>query len=119
MNGVLNNLHAPFVVIGDFNQIRASSKRWVLSNSLLRGTTDFNDFIFSHKLIDLPPKGVYFTWCNNHSGNEVIYERLDRCLVSSDWFDAFLSVVLTVLPIQRSDHSPILLDNIFQRAPVQ
>lgn len=40
------------------------------------------------------------------------YERLDRALSSVDWFHKFPSTVLLVLPIQRSDHSPLILNTI-------
>ncbi|KAI8018585.1 Protein FLOURY 1-like [Camellia lanceoleosa] len=96
---------------------RGHLERWGKGTSRLRGTVDFNEFILVTIWWICPLKKYFFTWCNNWSGTEIIYERLDRCLVSQGWFAAFPESVFTVLPIQQSDHSPVLLDNCFQRVP--
>lgn len=48
---------------------------------------DFSDWIRNHGLVDLPLRGVNFTWSNMQE-NLVMY-RLDRFLVSTNWLDLF------------------------------
>ncbi|XP_028121415.1 uncharacterized protein LOC114318684 [Camellia sinensis] len=100
----------PVALIGDFNQVRSVEDKWSPKFTTIRGESSFNDLIFENRLIDLPNQGVWYTWCNNCSDSNIIYERLDRVLVSSDWFEKFPNASLMVLPIQRSDHSPLVFD---------
>ncbi|KAI8027556.1 hypothetical protein LOK49_LG02G02515 [Camellia lanceoleosa] len=72
----------PITLIGDFNQV----------------------------LIELPTQGMWYTWSNDRSDSNIIYELLDRVLVSSDWFEKFPNASLMVLPIQRLDYSPLVFD---------
>lgn len=59
----------------------------------------FNDLIFNNQLIEIPNYGVWYTWSNNRSDLDIIYERLDRVLVSSKRFKKFPNASLMVLPI--------------------
>ncbi|KAK9024994.1 hypothetical protein V6N11_064895 [Hibiscus sabdariffa] len=70
-----------------------------------RGISDFCDFVDVAALSDVPLQGKLFTWFR--SGNKC--GRLDRFLVSTDWFQRFDSLVVINLPRELSDHSPIML----------
>ncbi|KAK8549179.1 hypothetical protein V6N13_063575 [Hibiscus sabdariffa] len=70
-----------------------------------RGISEFCEFVEAAALSDVPIHGKDFTWFG--SGNKC--SRLDRFLVSKEWFECFDSLVLNNLPRELSDHSPILL----------
>lgn len=95
----------PWCVGGDFNEIRNLGERQG-SSIRDRGMYDFNSFIDSLELIDLPLLGRKFTWEN--SVNATKWSRLDRFLIHSEWLSRFnwkqwgLGRVL-------SDHCPIIL----------
>ncbi|KAK9018747.1 hypothetical protein V6N11_033794 [Hibiscus sabdariffa] len=89
---------------GDFNMVRCVDERrgCVIAR---RGISDFCDFVEAAALSDVPLQGKLFTWFG--SGNKC--SRLDRFLVSNDWFQRFDSLVVINLPRELSDHLPIML----------
>lgn len=58
-------------------------------------------------LIDLPLLNKAFTWTNGRRNPTL--ERLDRALISHDWFLSFPCSTLRALPRPRSDHTPLIL----------
>lgn len=58
----------------------------------------------SCSLLDIPTKGLSFTWSSRRS--EV---RLDRALGNLDWFESWASMECSTLTKAASDHCPILL----------
>nr|GFD20363.1 cytochrome P450 [Tanacetum cinerariifolium] len=89
----------------DFNEVRNGMER---SGSIFhrRGALNFNDFINSSGLIELPIGGMRFTRMNN-IGSKL--SKLDRFLVSSQVLDHWPNAHVITLPREFSDHSPILL----------
>ncbi|GMP89308.1 hypothetical protein CsSME_00040946 [Camellia sinensis var. sinensis] len=104
------HLQRPFIIMGDLNQVRGWAEKLSSHSRLIPGASAFNDLIFRNRLVDLPSQRVWYTWCNNHKESAAVYERLERVLASSTWTDNFPLFSLVTLPIQRSDHSPLLLD---------
>ncbi|GMP87915.1 hypothetical protein CsSME_00040095 [Camellia sinensis var. sinensis] len=107
----IHHLQEPFIIMGDLNQVRGWSEKLSSHRRTIPGASVFNDLIFRNRLVDLPSQGVWYTWCNNRRQSVTVYERLDRVLASSSWVTKFTSFSLVTLPIQRSDHSPLLLDS--------
>jgi hypothetical protein len=66
----------------------------------------FNLFIQNLEVEDLVLLGRKFTWIQP---NGECLSRLDRIMVSSNWFDVWGDVSLWALPRDVSDHCPILL----------
>lgn len=62
-----------------------------------------------HVCTDLPFQGVNFTWTNNRSNEEAIYERIDKAFSNSDWRNSYPNAETWNLPILLSDHIPIIL----------
>lgn len=96
---------APWVVLGDFNQILSpsdhSSPR---SLNLDRPTRAFSSSLQSASLIDLTFRVCLYTWWNKRSANPVA-KKLDRILVNDEWHAIFpLAVGLFGAP-EFSDHS--------------
>ncbi|XP_074271486.1 uncharacterized protein LOC141595421 [Silene latifolia] len=106
----LNSLDKPFLLIGDFNQVEFSSDKLGGSDNLIRGANLFSYWKNTHCLMDILFKGPRFTWCNNRESPHRIYERLDKGFASNDWLSLFPNTFIKHLPIQISDHAPIILD---------
>ncbi|XP_074291722.1 uncharacterized protein LOC141618512 [Silene latifolia] len=70
----------------------------------------FNKWKAQHLLMDIPYKGPRFTWCNKREDHSVVLERLDKGYGSWDWNDIFPNSGITHLPIQVSDHAPIIFE---------
>ncbi|KAI7990240.1 hypothetical protein LOK49_LG12G02498 [Camellia lanceoleosa] len=97
-------------MIGDFNQVLYSYEKHSKVGRPIQGAKVLMNFINDHGFVDLPSSGVRFTWSNNRRGPDVSYEKLDRAVAASGWMQQFRHVVLLALPIQRLDHSPLILD---------
>lgn len=61
-------------------------------------------------LLDLGFKDPPFTWNNNRKGIHNIRERLDRVLITYDWFNLFPKASITHIPVCMSDHLALVLD---------
>ncbi|KAL7186017.1 hypothetical protein ACSBR2_027885 [Camellia fascicularis] len=95
----------PWCIGGDFNEVRAVAER---KGCIMRdgGMNEFNDFLNTLELVDVPMIGRKHTWCNSQEGER--WSRLDRFLVSPEWL-AWFSFKLWGLSRSLSDHCPILL----------
>lgn len=76
----------PWCPGGDFNEIRNLGKRKECSVRS-RGMREFNQFIESVEVSDLPMLGRKFTWCNALEGDK--WSRIDRFLISPEWLGMF------------------------------
>lgn len=94
------------MLIGDFNAVRDSNEKENCHFNKFESQC-FNDFILSSLLMDVSLSNSTFTWYG-HSNKR---SRLDRSLISVDWFNSG-SWVLKALHRKSSDHKPICLTNI-------
>jgi hypothetical protein len=71
----------------------------------------FRSFVKSCGLFDLGFSGPAYTWTNKRFSSKPTFERLDRCLVNTDWCDVFPVSNVYNMPIihSLSDHAAILL----------
>ncbi|XP_074303975.1 uncharacterized protein LOC141638460 [Silene latifolia] len=95
---------------GDFNQVDYQEDKWGGSKGRIPGAALFNKWKAEHLLMDIPYKGPRFTWCNKREDHSVVLERLDKGYGSWDWNDIFPNSHITHLPIQISDHAPIIFE---------
>ncbi|KAF5465358.1 hypothetical protein F2P56_015374 [Juglans regia] len=72
---------------------------------------DFRQALMDCELGDLGFKGSQFTWYNNREGSEFTKERLDRALVNGAWQQLYDINSVTTLPVQCSNHNPILISS--------
>lgn len=100
-----NSFPNPWCVGGDFNEIRNLGERQG-SSFRDRGMADFNAFIDSLEVIDLPLLGRKFTWVN--SDNVAKWSRLDRFLIHSKWLSCY-NWKQWGLSRALSDHYPVIL----------
>ncbi|KAK8549189.1 hypothetical protein V6N13_063585 [Hibiscus sabdariffa] len=96
--------HIAESVGGDFNVVMWIEERRGCAISA-RGISEFCEFVEAAAPSDVPIHGKDFSWFG--SGNKC--SRLDRFLVSKEWFERFDSLVVNNLPRELSNHSPILL----------
>ncbi|XP_059071428.1 uncharacterized protein LOC131866336 [Cryptomeria japonica] len=114
----LSSLHGKTVVFGgDFNAISSDDEKigGILPNKRILG--DFSAFIHNNDLVDCKTLNGLFTWTNRRKDLSQIAERLDHFLVSAAWISSDMDVVASVLPYAGSDHFPIVLSILDDRAP--
>ncbi|XP_058071071.1 uncharacterized protein LOC131220116 [Magnolia sinica] len=101
----------PWIVCGDFNAVTSNAER-IGGNSLsTTSSREFQAAINQASLQDAGFSGNAFTWCNNRSGPNRKWTRLDRALCSSAWLHLLPSFLVQHLPRIHSDHSPLLLSS--------
>ncbi|XVF34080.1 hypothetical protein REPUB_Repub18cG0026100 [Reevesia pubescens] len=88
---------------GDFNSVRTVAERRGRVESDA-GVADFNGFIKSGCLFDVPLNGSRFTWFG--PGNKK--SKLDHFLVSVEWVNNFNELSMRSLKSSISDHVPLL-----------
>ena len=96
------------VIMGDFNQVEYLNQK-LGSSDHIPDKEQFSIWRSNLGLSGLSFHGQHYTWCNNRSGNDRIYERLDRVYATEYWLHKKLEATVLNLPILVSDHSPILL----------
>nr|KYP36537.1 Putative ribonuclease H protein At1g65750 family [Cajanus cajan] len=95
-------------VVGDFNSIRCETERVSMGrmNCSQSDMRAFNDFIEKMEVEDLPIVGRRFSW---YKTNGTVRSRLDRILVSREWFLAWPGSIQMIMDRCISDHCPIKL----------
>ncbi|XP_071699441.1 uncharacterized protein [Rutidosis leptorrhynchoides] len=96
-----------YIIFGDFNVVRFSHERYA-PHFNPNDSVDFNSFITSCSLIDIPLGGREFTRFNKSFTQRA---KLDRFLVSDGFLDIFPSLSGLILSNIWSDHCPIILKN--------
>ncbi|KAI9122178.1 hypothetical protein K1719_006867 [Acacia pycnantha] len=100
----------PWVLIGDFNEIKTPLEQKGGGRINETRCRRFNDWIEDCRLIDMGAQGPLFTWKGpKWEGLERVYKRLDRCLCSLSWHERFEEAEIRVLPRICSDHHPLLV----------
>ncbi|KAK8319400.1 hypothetical protein V6Z11_A13G239300 [Gossypium hirsutum] len=109
--GVLTELiiqfASPWIRGGDFNVVQCRSERSRCVGST-KGSREFDNFIQTCKLIDLPLVGKKFTWYEPDNKKS----RLDRFLVEEHWLIQIKDLQQLGLKRSVSDHIPILLADV-------
>lgn len=97
----------PWLILGDFNQIREPLEH---SNpptlNMDRKTREFNQCLSDIEVDDFNFRGTKFTWWNKRK-NSPVAKKLDRCLVNDDWYFCFPSSVAFFGSPEFSDHSVV------------
>lgn len=109
--GRLNPLdQVSWCVVGDFNEVLAQSKKLGEKKRGENQMCKFREAVEINGLCDLGYRGDKFTWRNEHSGDTVTKERLDRFVAKNSWRDVFQEVWVEVLPARCLDHKPLVLN---------
>ncbi|TYJ02559.1 hypothetical protein E1A91_A13G238000v1 [Gossypium mustelinum] len=104
---VIIQFASPWIRGGDFNVVQCRSERSRCVGSA-KGSREFDNFIQTCKLIDLPLVGKKFTWYEPDNKKS----RLDRFLVEEHWLIQIKDLQQLGLKRSVSDHIPILLADV-------
>lgn len=106
------DFHIPTLLIGDFSCILNLNERVGYSQTLSSYILNFQSFISSSGLKEVPAKGNFFTWTNNHQPGKRVWAKLDRAFYNSPLLNLFPHAFLDIFPIYCwvRDHSPIIFN---------
>lgn len=99
----------PWAVMGDFNTVLSSDERCGGRPVDQEAVQQFQNCLEETDLLDLPARGVPFTWSNRREGGDRILSKLDRILISESWKNEFPYIQLDFLSNLTSDHAPAVL----------
>ncbi|XP_022007517.1 uncharacterized protein LOC110906730 [Helianthus annuus] len=104
------------ILLGDFNAVRSPDER---RNSAFKApcARNFNAFIHNMGFVEYNMTGKQFT-CSRDNGKKL--SKIDRLLVSHNFFSKWPTACLRALPWLFSDHCPLMLttvENIFGPKP--
>ncbi|XP_060216288.1 uncharacterized protein LOC132643763 [Lycium barbarum] len=99
-----NNIHDPWLVMGDFNAIMRVEDRIIGSEVQEYEVKDFRDFMLDTGMHELQTIGREYTWTNNH-----IYSIIDRALANATWMTSMNALNVQILEPGFSDHSPVCI----------
>ncbi|GKB92857.1 putative RNA-directed DNA polymerase [Tanacetum coccineum] len=102
---LINAIEAVWIVFGDFNVVRSQDERFGCVFDTNEANS-FNDFISRVGFIDFPLGGRRFTRFDKNGSKA---SKLDRFLVSGNFFDYWIDASVLVLYRSLSDHCPLLL----------
>ncbi|KAK1283060.1 hypothetical protein QJS10_CPB21g01579 [Acorus calamus] len=94
---------APWIIRGDFNEVRFSNEKVGGRPAHSRRISRFNRCISTCHLQDLKATGSPFSWSNNQSNH--IACKLDRVLINNQWLLSFADSFVQFQAAGLSDHS--------------
>ncbi|XP_074305163.1 uncharacterized protein LOC141640176 [Silene latifolia] len=98
-----------WIIIGDFNVVRDVLERVSNTPSCLVDILDFNFCLLKYGLDDLNSSGCDMTWTNNQDIATLVWSKLDRALINTQWMAQFPATAVHFLSSGISDHSPALV----------
>lgn len=105
ITAIINTLDCSICICGDFNcMLRTSERR--SRNPSFPGMDDFNQFVVTNDLLDLPLANRKFTW---HSPNGAVRTRLDRFLLNSKMVSLLRNCKQLAIQRGMSDHCAVIL----------
>lgn len=110
MDRLKGNECMPWIIGGDFNEITSQMEK---KGGRLRSELalqEFRETIDRCELYDLGYIGADYTWYNNHTNSEVVWERLDRFLLNCEMQNKCSILKVHHLPLIASDHCPIMAE---------
>jgi hypothetical protein len=100
---------APWLCIGDFNELLALHEKRGGNMRSLRQILEFQKAVNAGNLVDLGYRGASYTWNNNRDDAANIQGRLDRALATSAWLDWFPTYSVSHCPGSVSDHLALVV----------
>ena len=101
-----NRSAGPWICAGDINEVAKQAEKlggWIRPHGQMQA---FRDIIDECGFMDLGFVGSRFTW-HKHFDNYIVWERLDKAMVTNDWFSKFPNTKIYHLDVTTSDHKPL------------
>ena len=99
----------PWLVGGDLNEVFYHCEKVGGPPRSQAHLEAFRNAFLGNNLYDLGFSGYNFTWCNNHDGEDVVGEWLDRFCTTTEWSLCFPDACVQHVDSYISVHLPILL----------
>ncbi|KAG8662107.1 hypothetical protein MANES_01G065050v8 [Manihot esculenta] len=104
-----SHLEAPWVCLGDFNDILSPSEKRGGRPQPPRLINGFRKALCDSGLMEFPMTGYPFTWEHSRNSGSWVESKLDRVLTNAQWRARFSNSSTEVMGFSTSDHLPILL----------
>lgn len=108
LEGLMENGDDEWCIFGDFNVIRRHDDR-LNSQVNIKEMEDFNTFINTSQLVEIPMGGRKFT---RVSDDGLKFSKLDRFLVTEGFKSKWGNLAVVALDRKLSDHCPIVLKDL-------
>ncbi|GAA0153810.1 hypothetical protein LIER_11964 [Lithospermum erythrorhizon] len=112
MGSILTQLkpfsHLLILFCGDFNQVLFNSEKSSTPKSTIPGSLHLLNFVNELAIEGLPHTRCNFSWSGVRKG-VLIYEKLDHAMGNYEWLNTFSTSSCVGLPIQKSDHGPLII----------
>lgn len=105
----LAKMQRPWAVIGDFNTVLSSEERYGGLPVDQEAIQHFQACLEETDLLDVPARGMAYTWSNRRDGDARILSKLDRVLVTEEWKKEFPYIQLDFQSSLTSDHAHAIL----------
>lgn len=105
---LLNPLNQPWLLIGDFNCMYLSHKKYGGIPLAMRDILPLNQFQTSNALTPVPTTGSQYTWNNRKHERPRTFCTLDHCFFNYNTLLTWPTLVSHVLCPGLFDHSPLI-----------
>ncbi|XP_074293471.1 uncharacterized protein LOC141620522 [Silene latifolia] len=109
INNMRQFVEGPWMVMGDFNNVLAMCER-LGAEVINYEMKDFQECVATCGLMDIPATGAFFTWTNKHEPGELVLSRIDRVLITDEWFQEFPDTTTVFHPEGLFDHCPCIIN---------
>ncbi|KAF5193757.1 Ribonuclease h domain [Thalictrum thalictroides] len=98
----------PWLVLGDFNSYLSIDEKRGVRKPIVAGMEDFRSFLNDNLLLEVPNKGIKYTWCNQRHGSRRVLGKIDRMCCNEEWLLQFPGWSYKILSRLCSDHAPLI-----------
>lgn len=107
MVSLMNARDSPWFITGDFNDILSNSEKDGGPDRAEGTFLDLRSFYSEGDLFDLPHSGDMLSW-RGVRGDFLVKCRLARAAATNSWAEYFPSARSQYLPLEGSDHRPLV-----------
>lgn len=98
---------APWLIMGDFNEIKSNDEKQGGPRRSEKSFEDFRRMVTTCDFHDMKSVGNRFSWTGKRYSHDISC-CLDRVMANSEWLATFPSAQTEFLPFEGSDHRPLV-----------